>query len=434
MPAAQKLEELPTTQNYDIWTRPDTPEGGYPSSCDSMSLQDQFFNDYQYSDRSDSERTPTPGMYYINSSRTSTPESYHHFSHRISSSSSDYSFNRSNFPSEMLPPIQNQKHIPRDSFYDSRPSTGPDSRPSTGTSGLSNITMRTHRSGPYGDSFRNTPVIDPVSGSKDTVRPISKQSKLSRESPTLKWSLDYAPDARVPAMHPLQMGPEVPRPPRSAQSPHRSSSRPGTSSTKNPVLSPIKSVSKSPSDVTGPGIPDSITTSGKSQSNLSSGKSQSNLSSGKSQSNLSSGKSQSNLASDKTNSTSTCAKTESGLGHSSGKPQSPCKTPDKSSISHKKLKSQTQSSQNTSRSYLDQPLKTLSPSRQQSIGSNSTLNNNTKLHPGSSVPFHGSNPHSPFDLGGSLPAHCSTPLSREQFMTPMSTTLPPQLSRHDFYY
>ena len=374
-------------------------------------------------------------MYYINSSRTSTPESYHHFSHRISSSSSDYSFNRSNFPSEMLPPIQNQKHIPRDSFYDSRPSTGPDSRPSTGTSGLSNITMRTHRSGPYGDSFRNTPVIDPVSGSKDTVRPISKQSKLSRESPTLKWSLDYAPDARVPAMHPLQMGPEVPRPPRSAQSPHRSTSRPGTSSTKNPVLSPIKSMSKSPSDATGP---NSIVASGKSQSDLSSGKFQSNLSSGKSQSNLSSGKSQTNLSSDKRNSSSTSGKAESHLGQSSGKsgkPPSPCQTPDKSSISPNKSKSQTQSSQNTSRSYLDQPLKTLSPSRQQYIGSSSTQNIHTKLHPGSSVPFHGSNPHpQPFDLGGSLPAHCSTPLSREQFMTPMSTTLPPQLSRHDFYY
>lgn len=384
-----------------------------------MSLQDQFFNEYEYSDRSDSERTPTPGMYYINSSRTPTPDSYRHYSQRISSSSSDYSLHRSNFPAEMLPPIQNQKHIPRDSFYDSRPSTGPDTRPSTGTSGLSTITMKTHRSGPYGDSFRNTPVTEAVTASKEAMTPISNQSKLSRESPTLKWSLDYSPDARVPAMHPLQNGPELPRPPRSAQSPCRSTSRPSTSSAKNPVLSPIKSMSKSPSDLTGSGKPNSMAASGKSQSYLSSGKSQSNMSS------------------DRTNSTFTSSKTESQSIHSSGKsgkPQSPSKTPDKSSMSPKKLQSQNQSSQNTNRSYLEQPIKSLSPYRQQNFGSNSTLNNKTKVHPGSSVPFHGSNPHSqPFDLGGSLPAHCS-PLHREQFMTPMSTTLPPQLSRHDFYY
>ena len=184
--AAQRAEDSPA---YDIWQRPDTPETC--TSLDSLSLNEHLASDFSETGESDTDRTMTPS-YDSLSSRSTTPGASY-LSDRMTSSSYLPHLNHTYTPG--LFPFVKRQHQ-RDSFYDS---STPISR------SLSSQTLQTHRSGPYGDSYKNSPVVDAVS----TISPLQDRTSSHRSdavtSPTLKWSL--TPDTLMPAVEPKKLSP-----------------------------------------------------------------------------------------------------------------------------------------------------------------------------------------------------------------------------------
>ncbi len=178
LPAAPRADPTPA---YDIWQRPDTPESC--TSLDSTSLKEHLACDFSEAAESDSDRTVTPDC--TDSSRGPSPSASSFVSGRTTGSS--YLPQLSRVDSPKILPAANKNSLQRDVFFDSRPSSRSQSVQS----------LRSYRSGPYGDSFRNTPELNSFSAIPQVpnlVRPISNSSQ------TLKWSVD--PDKLVPIFTP----------------------------------------------------------------------------------------------------------------------------------------------------------------------------------------------------------------------------------------
>ena len=174
--AVQRAEDTPT---YDIWQRPDTPET-CTSLDDSLSLNSHLALDFSETDDSDSGKTVTSS--YNCSDQYRTPRASY-LSDRMTPSSY-LPHLKDTYTQDLFPFARREPQ--RDSFYDSRPTTR----------SLSNETLKTHRSGPYGNSHRNSP--EPVGSS--TTTPVQHESAIhhrpgSMNSPTLKWSL--TPDSLI---------------------------------------------------------------------------------------------------------------------------------------------------------------------------------------------------------------------------------------------